>query len=301
MQPGGWNVQNAKPFLKWAGGKQQLLDQFEPFFPNEIHRYFEPFLGGGAVYFRLWNTGRLAGTACLADTNAEVINAYRAVRDNVDELIGLLTCHERQHSREYYYRIRALDRSHTAQTQVEQAARTIYLNRTCYNGLYRVNRSGHFNVPMGSYREPKIVHEETLRAASRALQNAHLAVRNFEAILDHAQPGDFIYFDPPYDPVSKTASFTSYTSGSFGDEDQRRLAQVFAALSARGCYCMLSNSYTPFILNLYQDFKVETVQAIRAINSNGSARGQIAEVVVLNILGCRPACIRGCSLPAFIP
>jgi DNA adenine methylase len=272
----------AKPFVKWAGGKQQLLTQFESFLPNAFDRYFEPFVGGGAVFFHLWSRDKLPHQAFLFDVNEELVNAYLVIRDNVDDLIELLAVHKRRHSRQYYYKIRALDRQDVTFSNVERAARTIYLNRTCYNGLYRVNKKGQFNVPIGSYKNPKVLYENTLRAASSALQGVNIATGDFEVVLDYAQAHDFFYFDPPYDPVSKTASFTSYTAGDFGDEDQCRLANVFRRLSEKGCLCMLSNSYTPFILDLYRDFRVETVHAIRAINSDANGRGNIKEVVVLN-------------------
>jgi DNA adenine methylase len=274
--------EKAKPFLKWAGGKQQLLSQFDEFLPDRFERYIEPFVGGGAVFFHLWNVGCLQGPIFLSDNNEELINTYTVIRDRVEALIELVGEHKRQHNRDYYYRIRALDRQDIVLTDVERAARTIYLNRTCYNGLYRVNQKGQFNVPMGSYKNPTILYEETLRAAHEALREVSLAVSDFEAILDLAQPDDFVYFDPPYAPVSKTSSFTSYTAGSFGEDDQRRLANVYAVLSERGCWCMLSNSYTPLILDLYREYRVETVQAIRAINSDANGRGNINEVVVLN-------------------
>ena len=273
---------DAKPFVKWAGGKQQLLDQYEALFPDKPSRYFEPFVGGGAVFFRFWNKRRLPEQVFLFDNNEELINAYRVVRDQLDELLEILADHKARHCKEYYYEIRSLDRGDVELSDVERAARTIYLNKTCYNGLYRVNSKGQFNVPIGSYKNPKIRDEDTLRAASAALQGVCIEVRDFRAIVDLAQSGDFFYFDPPYDPLSKTSSFTSYTAGSFRDEDQRDLAEVFAQLSEKGCYCMLSNSYTPFILELYEEFKIETVQANRAISSDPNGRGGIREVVVLN-------------------
>jgi DNA adenine methylase len=275
-------VRHAKPFLKWVGGKQQLIAQYEPFFPPTVQRYFEPFVGGGAVFFHFWNTRRLPKAIFLFDHNAELTNAYRVVRDQVDELVLLLAFHERMHSKEYYYRIRSLDRENISLSAVERAARTLYLNRTCYNGLYRVNRRAQFNVPMGSYTNPTILHEETLRNASAALQGVWLETREFHTITDLAQAGDFVYFDPPYDPVSRTASFTSYTAGNFGDNDQRQLAQVFSILSEKGCLCMLSNSFTPFIFELYRPYRIEVVEANRAINSNGNGRGGIREVVIMN-------------------
>ncbi len=277
----------ARPFLKWAGGKQQLLAQFAPLLPAAFRRYHEPFLGSGALYFHLWNTGRITTPASLTDNNAELIGAYALVRADVEGLINRLQEHAARHGREHYYAVRALDRGAQPLAPVEQAARMIYLNRTCYNGLYRVNRQGYFNTPPGSYTAPRIVQAATLGAASAALADAALAdaalrVATFDAVLEWAQPGDFVYFDPPYDPVSRTASFTSYTRHSFGEPEQRRLAEVFAELARRGCYCMLSNSYTPLILDLYRGFDIQIVQATRAINSKGDARGAVKEVIVRN-------------------
>jgi len=274
----------AKPFVKWAGGKAQLLSRFEPYFPSpaQFGRYFEPFVGGGAVFFHLWNTRRLPGQIFLFDTNDELISTYQVVRDQVQELVALLAAHQARHSPDYYYQIRELDRRSNSLSAVERAARTIYLNRTCYNGLYRVNSQGQFNVPMGRYKNPRIAREATLRAASAALQGVCVETRGFDTLVELARPGDFFYFDPPYDPVSRTAGFTGYTAGSFRDEDQRRLAAVFAELSRKGCLCMLSNSCTPFILELYREFRLEIVQAGRPINSKAGGRGPIDEMVVLN-------------------
>ena len=272
----------AKPFVKWVGGKQQLLSQFEAYFPTNFTRYIEPFVGGGAVFFHLWNTERLPGESFLFDNNEELINAYRIVRDKVDELIQLLVLHKESHSKDYYYKIRGLDRKNVQLVDEERAARTIYLNRTCYNGLYRVNSKGQFNTPLGSYKNPQILYEDVLRAANVALQGVTVEVADFREVVNFAQAGDFFYFDPPYDPVSKTASFTGYTANSFKDEDQQDLAQVFGQLTKKGCLCMLSNSYTPFILELYQDLRIELVQAKRAVNSDANGRGSIPEVVVLN-------------------
>ncbi|MBN1137510.1 MAG: DNA adenine methylase [Anaerolineae bacterium] len=275
-------TQEARPVVKWAGGKQQLLAQYEAFFPDRPVRYCEPFVGGGAVFFHLWNTGRLLEEKFLFDNNRELVNVYQVVRDDPEALLDLLAVHAERHDKRYYYQVRKLDRQDVELSDVERAARIIYLNKTCYNGLYRVNRKGQFNVPIGSYKDPKIRDEETLRAASAALQGVRIEVRDFRTVVDLAQAGDFFYFDPPYDPLSKTASFTSYTAGNFGDDDQRDLRDVFAQLTDKGCRCMLSNSYTPFVLDLYQAFRVETVRANRAISSDPNGRGGIPEVVVLN-------------------
>jgi DNA adenine methylase len=272
----------AKPFLKWAGGKQQLLSQFEKYFPSNFNRYLEPFVGGGAVFFHLWNTDRLPEHKFLFDNNEELVNAYCIVRDKLDELISRLTTHQKNHSKEYFYQIRSLDRQDIKLSDVERAARTIYLNRTCYNGLYRVNRNKQFNVPIGSYKNPQILCENVLEAASLALQNVSIKVMGFREVTALAQTGDFFYFDPPYDPVGETASFTGYTADSFQQTDQQDLAKVFEELTAKGCSCMLSNSYTPLILELYRNFEVKVVTARRAVNSDANGRGNIREIVVLN-------------------
>ncbi len=275
-------MRSAKPFLKWVGGKGQLLSQFEAYFPAGFKRYVEPFVGGGAVFFHLWNAARLPQQVRLLDHNAELINAYRVVRDRPQPLIAALRRHRENHNPDYYYQIRALDRAPGRLSAVDQAARTIYLNKTCYNGLYRVNRKGQFNGPLGRYRNPGILSEQVLLAASNALQGVHLGVSDFRHLPDKAHKGDFYYFDPPYHPVSETANFTSYSAGNFREADQRDLAAVFAELTRRGARCMLSNSYTPFILDLYAGFRLETVFARRAVNSDSSGRGQIREVLVLN-------------------
>jgi DNA adenine methylase len=273
-----------QPFLKWAGGKSQLLYQYEPYFPKDHMRgYYEPFVGSGAVFFHL--RGReLFETYYLSEINVELLNCYRIVRDRVEDLIKLLAEHKTRHNHEYYYFVRNRDRdsmwSHAS--PVERAARMIYLNKTCYNGLWRVNQQGHFNVPMGRYKNPDIVNEDRLRAASRALQGVELAAEDFELVIRRASHGDFVYFDPPYFPLSETSNFTSYARDDFGEYEQRKLALVFSEMDRRGCRVMLSNSDTPFVRELYQNYRIETVTARRVINSAKSKRGAISEVVVLN-------------------
>jgi DNA adenine methylase len=273
---------DAKPFMKWVGGKQQLLRQFEALLPPTFRRYCEPFVGGGAVFFHLWNSGRLPLRKFLFDNNAELVNTYLVIRDKIDDLIEALSIHKERHSKKYYYKIRQLDREARALSDIERAARTIYLNRTCYNGLYRVNSKGQFNVPMGSYINPQVLNEDVLRTASECLREVSVELRDFRSVLDFAEPKDFFYLDPPYDPLSKTASFTSYTADSFDEKDQRELARVVSELSDRGAFVMLSNSDTPLIRELYGNFRIETVRARRAVNSNANGRGSIQEVVVLN-------------------
>jgi len=275
-------LRDARPFLKWVGGKQQLLTQFEGYFPTTFRRYCEAFVGGGAIFFHLWNTSRLPKQTFLFDNNYELVNAYLVVRDKVDELIEILAIHKERHDKKYYYKIRRLDRQECELSNVERAARTIYLNRTCYNGLYRVNSKGQFNVPIGSYVNPQVLYEDVLRVASKALQGVNIEIRDFRSIVDFAKAKDFFYLDPPYDPLSKTASFTGYTSDSFGEEDQRELARVVALLAEKGAFFMLSNSNTPLVFELYREFRVETVLAKRAVNSDANGRRSIPEVVVLN-------------------
>ncbi|MBI4575956.1 MAG: DNA adenine methylase [Planctomycetes bacterium] len=269
----------ARPFLKWAGGKGQLLDRLSAWFPAECGVYHEPFLGGGAVYFRMHAT-RPATRAVLSDTNPELIGGYLVVRDHREPLVVALGRHERDHSPDHYYAVRAVDPE--GLDPVARAARLIYLNRTCFNGLFRVNRQGRFNVPLGRYTHPRILDESGLRAATQALAGADILLAPFESVLDRAAPGDFVYLDPPYQPLSASAHFTAYTCEAFGVEDQERLAAVFRTLDARGCRVMLSNSDHPLVAGLYRGFHLERIAARRAINSRADRRGEIWEVVVLN-------------------
>ena len=281
------------PFVKWAGGKSQLLSQFEPFFPTSFGRYVEPFVGGGAVFFHLFRQGRLAGReVVLVDSLEELINCYRVIQNRVDELIAELQRHEpHKHDEEYFYRVRAWDRTpgYAQRDEIERAARFLFLNRTCYNGLYRVNRRGEFNVPFGRYDNPTICADGNLRAVSRALQGVTLLAGDFARCLETAAPGDFVYLDPPYHPLSGTANFTSYTSDDFGAEDQRRLADLFRELDRLGCQVMLSNSSTDFIREIYGGYEQLEVQATRAISRKGDARGAIPELLVMNYETCHPA------------
>lgn len=274
----------ARPFLKWAGGKGQLLPELTLRLPAQFRRYHEPFVGGGALFFHLWNSGRLRHSAVLSDSNPELIACYEAVRDEVEELIDLLL-ELRPHfgDREFFYEIRGWDRrpDFPQRPRVERAARTIFLNRTCYNGLYRLNNRGQFNAPFGNYRNPLIVDPENMREVSRALQHVELFVSDFSAVLQRALPGDFVYFDPPYVPLSTTASFTAYTHQGFAEAEQRRLAEVFLALAGQGCFVMLSNSYTELARSLYAGQPVhESLYASRKINCDGRKRGTVAELIV---------------------
>jgi DNA adenine methylase len=286
MQPArrakGTNVRHlvtakATPFLKWAGGKSQLLTTFDKFYPKSFNRYFEPFLGGGAVFFSL--AARYDGLkATISDCNDELINCYLMVRDQPDEVIEELR--EHRNDIHYFYKIRSLNAEDL--DEAERAARMIFLNKTCFNGLYRVNRKGQFNVPFGRYKNPKLVDSQNLYAVSRVLSNAQIVCQPFEKVVAKARQNDFVYLDPPYHPLNSTSNFTGYTKGAFNFADQERLANVFKSLSQKGCFVMQSNSDIPAIRELYSGFRIETVQANRAINCNGDKRGRVNELIILN-------------------
>jgi len=270
-----------RPFLKWVGGKGQLLHELMKHVDRagKFHRYHEPFVGGGALFFELVRTGRMPrAKAYLSDSNANLIVAYRGVHDNVERLIELLKEHKRKHSERHYYEVR----ERVPKDALEQAARIIYLNKTGYNGLYRENSKGQFNVPFGRYKNPTVCDEENLRAVSAALRHATLEVRHFERVLDVAKQDDLVYFDPPYHPLSKTASFTSYAKGGFGEDSQRLLARVAADLHKRGVKVLLSNSMTPLVKEIYGNFTIDEVLANRNVNSRADRRGKISEALIRN-------------------
>jgi DNA adenine methylase len=261
-----------RPFLKWAGGKSRLIQQYIPYLPKSYKNYYEPFLGGGAVFFYLQPSA-----AILTDINAELINTYCCVRDHVEELIYLLKEHKDRHSKDYYYSVR----NNCGGTDIEKAARLIYLNKTCFNGLYRVNSQGKFNVPLGRYENPNICSEVLLKAASEALSHAEIRQADFFDVVNYViSSDDFIYFDPPYYPVSETSYFTAYSMYRFAEEQQVQLKGVFEKLAERGVKVMLSNSDCEFIRNLYSSFNIYTISASRAINSNAKKRGKITELLV---------------------
>ena len=272
-----------KPFVKWVGGKRQLLKQFRDLglYPPEnfdpiTNTFFEPFVGGGAVFFDL-----LPETAYLSDLNNELVVTYNVIKNDVENLIISLKKHKLD--KEYFLKIRAQNPEKLSDLNI--ASRFIYLNRTCFNGMYRVNSKGGFNVPFGKYTNPLICDEVNLRKASKALKNVEIKKQDYKEVLKKAKKGDFIYFDPPYYPVSKTASFTSYTSESFLDKEQIELRDTFVELHKRGCFVMLSNSDTQFINKIYSEpkgLRITKVQAGRAINSDASKRGKITEVLVTN-------------------
>ena len=270
----------AAPVVKWVGGKRQLLDEIAPRLPKRITTYCEPFLGGGAVLFSLQPRN-----AIVNDLNADLMLVYEVIRDDVEFLIAALEQHE--NTAEYFYNIRDLDRDKDAYREmsaIERASRIIYLNKTCYNGLFRVNASGEFNSPFGHYKNPNIVNAPVLRAVSKYLtaNNIQLLHIDFEEVLQRVPRGGFVYLDPPYDPVSDTASFTGYNRGGFGREEQERLKRCCDGLTARGVRFLLSNSATSFIKELYTGYTVEIVHAKRAINSDASKRGAVEEVLIRN-------------------
>lgn len=274
-----------KPFVKWVGGKRQLLKQFRDLglyppdgFDATKNTYFEPFVGGGAVFFDL-----LPNRAVLSDLNNELVITYNVIKNNVDELISSLKKYK--HDKEYFLKIRAKKVENLS--DIEIASRFIYLNRTCFNGMYRVNSRGEFNVPFGDNTNPLICDEVNLQKVSASLQKVTINHADYKNVLKKAKQRDFVYFDPPYFPINKTSSFTAYTKDSFLDKEQIELRDTFYELHKRGCFVMLSNSDTPFINKIYSELKdkkikISIVQAGRAINSKGTGRGKITEVLITN-------------------
>lgn len=267
----------AKPFVKWVGGKGQLLPQLLKKRPKVFRRYFEPFVGGGAFFFAL-NPSR----GYISDVNEELINTYQVVRDDVDSLVKLLRKH--RYDEEYFYAVRDWDRKKAFRqmSRVKRAARFIYLNKTCFNGLHRVNSKGHFNVPFGDYKNPTIVDETNLYLCSGTLKGVDIEVAGYMSVEEKVKKGDFVYFDPPYAPLTATANFTSYTANGFGSCDQEQLRDLCVRLDKRGVHVMVSNSSAPLILDLYKKFNLELVDAKRSINSRGNSRGPVKEVIVTN-------------------
>jgi DNA adenine methylase len=266
-----------KPFVKWAGGKGQLLHELIRRIPSKYNRYLEPFIGGGALYFALKPT-----LSSINDLNGELISCYQIVRDAPDELIKELSGYP--YESEFYYRIRALDRSPEFMqlSPLKRAARLIYLNKTCFNGLFRVNSKGQFNVPFGKYSNPTIADSENIRACSKLLKRTIIQSRPFDEFIEGASNGDFIYFDPPYAPVSATSDFTSYLADGFGETEQELLAVVCLKLNQLGVKWLVSNSNTSLTRELYRGFRIEEVSATRAINSKASKRGPITELMIRN-------------------
>ena len=274
-------MQNYKPFLKWAGGKRALSASIMSFVPKYFKSYFEPFLGGGALFFTLYHKGLLKDKIILSDKNKELINTYNVLQNHLSVLLQILENLQINHNKEHFYTIRNLDRNKEFinEDSVFRAARFIYLNKTCFNGLCRYNAKGEFNTPLGSYKNPKIYEKEVLLNASLALQNTQIYKADFEIVSSKAKKDDFIYFDPPYYPLNKTSSFVSYTD-IFLETEQERLSQLFKKLNAKGVKVLQSNSSTPFIRELYKDFEIIELRAKRAINCKGERRSEITELLI---------------------
>lgn len=272
------------PVLKWVGGKRQLISEIEPLIPRRISTYVEPFVGGGAVLFHLQPK-----KAIINDYNQELMNVYQVIKDKPNELIEVLQEHKGLNSEDYFYEIRSLDRSENYEnmTDVEKAGRVIYLNKTCFNGLFRVNRAGFFNTPYGKYKNPSIVNEVTIKAVSNYFNSAKIKflTGDYKEALRRLRRGAFVYFDPPYVPISSSSSFTGYTEHGFDYEKQVELRDECLKLHNRGVKFLQSNSYSPEILELYSDqkvFNIEIVKAKRSINSQVDKRGEISEVLIYN-------------------
>ena len=265
--------QKAGPFIKWVGGKASLLHELHRHVPARLRGYHEPFVGGGALFFSV-----APRRAVLSDCNAELIHAYQQVRDDVSGLLDILSRHV--YERPHFEAVRA--QNPLILSPAERAARFIYLNKTCFNGLWRVNRAGRFNVPIGRYKDPRFCDPATLFRASHALRGVEIVQQEFEAALSRVAPGDFVYLDPPYDPVSATANFTSYTANAFNWPDQERLATACIALNRRGVRFLLSNSATDRVRDLYKHFEQRIVHAPRHINSKAEGRGPVEEILVFN-------------------
>ena len=270
-----------QPFTKWTGGKRQLLPVIRELMPKTYNRYFEPFVGGGALFFDL-----APKDAVINDFNAELINCYQQIKDNPQELIEILKIHQEYNSKEYYLDLRSADRDERIDmmSEVQRAARILYMLRVDFNGLYRVNSKNQFNVPYGRYKNPKIVDEELISAISVYLNNNQLEIKtgDFEKAIVDVRTGDFVYFDPPYIPLSETSAFTSYTHEGFSFADQVRLRDAFKRLSDTGAYVMLSNSSSALVEELYKDFNIHYVEATRTNGAKSSSRGKISEIIVTN-------------------
>jgi len=269
------------PILKRRGGKRKLLKYIIPKIPREMNNYFEPFAGGGAVFlcFQPQN-------AYINDLNEELINVYLTIKNHPQELLKCLKLHKLSHNKEYYYKTRSLDRglNYKELSSIEKAARIIYLNHTCYNGLYRVNKKGYFNTPIGRYKNPKILNEDNILNANKYFNNKNVifSCGDYKDILKKAEKGDFVYFDPPYDPVSVSASFTMYTSNGFSRKDQTELKELCDELTKKGVKFLLSNSETVFIKDLYKNYNIELIPVRRLIGSNNEGRKIINEVLISN-------------------
>lgn len=270
-----------KPVVKWVGGKRQLLPEIEKLIPKSYTTYYEPFIGGAAVLLN-----EQPKKAVVNDFNEELINTYKVIQNNVDELIEVLKIHDELNSKDYFYEVREWDRlpGYEERSDIKIAGRFIFLNKTCFNGLYRVNQAGEFNTPYGKYKNPNIVNEFGLKALSSYFNEADITFKtgDFEDAVKYIRKGSFVYFDPPYQPISTTSNYTGYTSGGFDEKDQIRLRELCDRLDAKGVKFLLSNSNVPFIQEQYKKYTIDVVGAKRAINSNGKKRGEVEEVLIRN-------------------
>ncbi|MGK7942161.1 MAG: DNA adenine methylase [Crocosphaera sp.] len=306
-EPNNQDLINPSPVLKWAGGKTQLLPEIQQYYPQQLKQgkiktYVEPFFGGGAVFFHIYSQFKIE-KAYLFDNNAELVVLYKIIQNNVENLIEELSILEKKYlilnteeRKEFYYKIRDayntydknIDANKYKKEWVTRAAYTVFLNKTCFNGLYRVNRKGYFNVPMGRYKNPKILNESNLIAVNKAFKIAEIKNIDFAEVINYADESTFIYYDPPYRPISETANFNAYSSLDFNDDEQRRLRDVFVVASHQGALQTLSNSdptnyiEDPFFDDLYHDFTIHRILASRMINSKGNNRGKIREILVTN-------------------
>ena len=274
------NIKNAdipKPFIKWAGGKRQIIKELTDSLPKNYNRYFEPFIGGGALFFAV-----RPKNAYISDINPELINLYNTVKNNTHSLIKDLLRYKNTETE--FYRIRNLDRTpdYKNLTNIEKASRFIYLNKTCYNGLYRTNSKGQFNAPYGFYKNPNIIDEQNLKICSELLKETEIRLSDFSNIENKIKTRDFVYFDPPYIPINKTSSFTKYYKDDFNTGSQIKLKELCDRLNKKNIYFMLSNSYNETALNLYKEYNIKKINAIRAINCKADKRGTINELIITN-------------------
>ena len=281
MESKPFTESDIKPVVKWVGGKRQLIGELTNLMPRNYNRYYEPFFGGGALYF-----ATKPNNAVINDINHDLITMYRVIKDKPLELISLLEKHSQNHSKDYYYKLRSFDRdgSIDEMNDIEKSARLLYMLRVDFNGLYRVNSKGQFNVPYGRYKNPNIVNKNTILAVSSLFKhnNVELKSVDFAKAINGIKKNDFVYFDPPYIPLTPTASFTSYTADGFNYDEQERLRDLFFSLKERGVFAMLSNSDTPLTRELYEGANFHVVKAKRAINSNAKKRGQVNELIITN-------------------
>ena len=269
---------NCSSFIKWVGGKKRVLPEIEKRLPQKFDRYFEPFVGGGALLFSLQNRN-----SYISDMNEELINTYLTIRDDLENLMKDLEKH--QNSSEYFYEIRGLDRdleNYSQLSKVERASRFIYLNKSCFNGLYRVNLKGEFNTPFGKYKKPVYFIRDNLEKCSKFLKTINIQVGDFEIFKKNIRKNDFFYFDPPYFPITKTSNFTAYTKDGFGFQEQKRLLEFAKKIDEKGGYFLISNSYSDEVLEFYKDFNIDIIEVGRTINSDATKRGKQKEVLVRN-------------------